>query len=97
MWAYGVVLWEIGTLGASPYPALSNHELVKFLKMGGRLEKPEICTEQIYELMLKCWSESCDERPSFEEIYKMLSSCSAYIDINTLSDDYVFPPIRDND
>ncbi|XP_065358153.1 receptor-type tyrosine-protein kinase FLT3 [Calliphora vicina] len=97
VWAYGVVLWEIGTLGASPYPTLSNHELVKFLKMGGRLEKPDICTEQIYVLMLKCWNELCDERPSFEEIYKMLSASSVYIDISTLSDDYVFPPIRDND
>ncbi|XP_037811240.1 receptor-type tyrosine-protein kinase FLT3 isoform X2 [Lucilia sericata] len=97
VWAYGVVLWEIGTLGASPYPTLSNHELVKFLKMGGRLEKPDICTEQIYELMLKCWSEFCDERPSFEEIYTILSASSAYIDISTLSDDYVFPPIKDND
>lgn len=96
MWAYGVVLWEIGTLGATPYPTISNYEIIKFLKLGGRLEKPDICTEKIYELMLKCWSEHCDERPSFEEIYKMLSTESPYIDISTLSDDYVFPPIKDD-
>ena len=46
--------------------------------------------------MLKCWSEHCDERPSFEEIYKILSTESPYIDISTLSDDYVFPPIKED-
>ncbi|TMW48237.1 hypothetical protein DOY81_006679 [Sarcophaga bullata] len=96
VWAYGVVLWEIGTLGATPYPTISNYEIVKFLRSGNRLEKPDICTEKIYELMLKCWSEHSDERPSFEEIFKMLSAESPYIDISTLSDDYVFPPIKDD-
>ncbi|XP_011177197.1 receptor-type tyrosine-protein kinase FLT3 [Zeugodacus cucurbitae] len=93
VWAYGVVLWEIGTLGASPYPTISNHELIPFLLSGKRLEKPEICTDQVYAIMMQCWDESADSRPTFEELYKALSPSAAYVDINSLSDDYVFPPI----
>ncbi|XP_012158328.1 fibroblast growth factor receptor 3 [Ceratitis capitata] len=93
VWAYGVVLWEIGTLGASPYPTISNHELIPFLLSGKRLEKPDICTEQVYAMMLQCWDEDAENRPTFAELYKALSPSSAYVDINSLSDDYVFPPI----
>ncbi|XP_036320282.1 vascular endothelial growth factor receptor 3-like [Rhagoletis pomonella] len=93
IWAYGVVLWEIGTLGASPYPTISNHELIPYLVSGKRLEKPEICTDQVYAIMTQCWDENPEERPTFAELYKALSPRTAYVDINSLSDDYVFPPI----
>ncbi|XP_023165971.2 mast/stem cell growth factor receptor Kit [Drosophila hydei] len=95
IWAYGVVLWEIGTLGASPYPTISNSELIPFLLAGNRLERPEICTPQVYTIMLQCWLEEPEERPTFDALYKVLSPKTTYVDINSLSDDYVFPPIRE--
>ncbi|XP_039479060.1 platelet-derived growth factor receptor beta [Drosophila santomea] len=96
IWAYGVVLWEIGTLGASPYPTISNSELIPFLMAGNRLERPEICTPQVYTIMLQCWLEEPEERPTFDALYKVLSPKTTYVDINSLSDDYVFPPISEN-
>lgn len=96
VWAFGVVLWEIGTLGASPYPTLSNHELIPFLLSGKRLEKPEICSDKVYELMLHCWHEDPLLRPSFSDIYDRLQPKTIYVDISSISDDYVFPPIQDN-
>ncbi|KAH8263001.1 hypothetical protein KR044_002836, partial [Drosophila immigrans] len=95
IWAYGVVLWEIGTLGASPYPTISNSELIPFLLSGNRLERPEICTPQVYTIMLQCWLEEPEERPTFDALYKVLSPKTTYVDINSLSDDYVFPPIKE--
>ncbi|XP_037957107.1 vascular endothelial growth factor receptor 1 [Teleopsis dalmanni] len=95
VWAYGVVLWEIGTLGASPYFDVDNCDLVRYLMAGNRLEKPEICTDLVYNLMLRCWHENPVERPSFQEIYTTLSPKSAYVDIQSISDDYVFPPIAE--
>ncbi|XP_055858482.1 vascular endothelial growth factor receptor 1 [Episyrphus balteatus] len=96
VWAFGVVLWEIGTLGASPYPTLSNNELIPFLLSGQRLEKPEICSDKVYELMLHCWHEDPIIRPSFSDIYAELQPKTIYVDISSISDDYVFPPIQDN-
>ncbi|XP_034472866.1 vascular endothelial growth factor receptor 2 [Drosophila innubila] len=95
IWAYGVVLWEIGTLGASPYPTISNSELIPFLLSGNRLERPDICTPQVYTIMLQCWLEDPEERPTFDALYKVLSPKTTYVDINSLSDDYVFPPIKE--
>ncbi|XP_034667778.1 macrophage colony-stimulating factor 1 receptor 1 isoform X2 [Drosophila subobscura] len=96
IWAYGVVLWEIGTLGASPYPTISNSELIPFLLAGNRLQRPDICTPQVYTIMLQCWLEEPEERPTFDALYRVLSPKTTYVDINSLSDDYVFPPIREN-
>ncbi|ALC39235.1 CG3277, partial [Drosophila busckii] len=95
IWAYGVVLWEIGTLGASPYPTISNSELIPYLLAGNRLERPEICTPQVYTIMLQCWLEEPQERPTFDALHRVLSPKTTYVDINSLSDDYVFPPIKE--
>ncbi|XP_047141698.1 uncharacterized protein LOC100211524 isoform X3 [Hydra vulgaris] len=47
VWAYGVVLFEIVTLGGTPYPTISNRELLPLLKSGYRMDKPENCSEKI--------------------------------------------------
>ncbi|EAA13998.4 AGAP010162-PA, partial [Anopheles gambiae str. PEST] len=72
VWAFGIVLWEIGTLGGYPYPSVSNHELFAYLQEGKRLERPENCTVDVYDLMLQCWREDPNERPSFQQISKHL-------------------------
>ena len=46
-WSYGVVLFEIMTLGAAPYPGISNKDMPKLLKGGYRMEKPENCSPEM--------------------------------------------------
>nr|AAA29218.2 tyrosine kinase receptor [Hydra vulgaris] len=65
VWAYGVVLFEIVTLGGTPYPAISNRELLPLLKSGYRMDKPENCSEAMYSIMLQCWNEDPLQRPTF--------------------------------
>ncbi|XP_061553793.1 fibroblast growth factor receptor 1-A-like isoform X2 [Phycodurus eques] len=47
VWSFGVLLWEIFTLGASPYPGVPVEDLFKLLKEGHRLDKPYACTQQL--------------------------------------------------
>lgn len=94
VWALGIVLWEIGTLGGYPYPTVGNHEILSFLSSGQRLQRPENCSNHLYEIMLQCWSEKAEDRPSFSELVTKLEpqQQKIYIDFDELGPDYVFPP-----
>uniref|UniRef100_A0A914EGK8 Tyrosine-protein kinase catalytic domain-containing protein n=1 Tax=Acrobeloides nanus TaxID=290746 RepID=A0A914EGK8_9BILA len=54
--------------GQAPYPALGLNDLKEFLKAGNRLSCPQAATEEIYEIMLNCWNEYPEERPTFETL-----------------------------
>ncbi|KAI5750952.1 hypothetical protein M8J77_002781 [Diaphorina citri] len=65
VWAFGVLLWEIMSLGQQPYPARTNVDVLHYVRGGGRLNRPANCSHLMYSLMLKCWSFQSDKRPSF--------------------------------
>jgi serine/threonine protein kinase len=66
VWAFGVCMWEIFSLGSVPYQAMSNREATEEVKKGYRLEQPELCPNEVYNVMLQCWDIQPDNRPSFE-------------------------------
>lgn len=72
VWAYGIVLFEIVTLGGTPYPSIGNRELCKMLKSGYRMDKPENCEDTVYDIMLHCWNEIPTQRPTFTELREHL-------------------------
>ncbi|XP_065662973.1 uncharacterized protein LOC136085581 [Hydra vulgaris] len=86
VWAYGVVLFEIVTLGGTPYPSISNRELLTLLKSGYRMERPENCSEPMYDIMLRCWNEDPLQRPTFTELRdlldKIMSCGDCYFDFS---------------
>lgn len=56
-------------------------ELVRKVTAGTRPEFPEGVTDKMMKLITDCWSQNPEERPSFEEIFKTLSSSpSDYFD-----------------
>nr|XP_046261799.1 platelet-derived growth factor receptor beta [Scatophagus argus]XP_046261800.1 platelet-derived growth factor receptor beta [Scatophagus argus] len=66
VWSYGILLWEIFTLGGTPYPDLPMNELFySALKRGYRMAKPAHASDEVYELMKKCWDEKFEKRPEF--------------------------------
>ncbi|CRL07509.1 CLUMA_CG020474, isoform B [Clunio marinus] len=73
VWSYGILLWEIMTLGGTPYPSIpSVKNLFELLKKGERMEKPALCSIDIYMLMRETWHWHPMERPSFSEIVEDL-------------------------
>ncbi|CAL1679771.1 unnamed protein product [Lasius platythorax] len=73
VWSYGILLWEIMTLGGTPYPSVPSVEkLFQLLRAGHRMEKPPCCSIEIYMLMRDCWSYQPNERPTFVELVEDL-------------------------
>ncbi|XP_013147632.1 PREDICTED: fibroblast growth factor receptor homolog 1-like isoform X1 [Papilio polytes] len=72
VWSFGVLLWEIMTLGGTPYPTVPGQYMYQHLSAGHRMEKPPCCSLEIYMLMRECWSFSPGDRPSFTELVEDL-------------------------
>lgn len=68
VWSFGVVLWEISTMGASPYPGMQPENLFNMLKQGYRMTQPQGCSNHVYDVMKKCWHPESTCRPSFKEL-----------------------------
>ncbi|XP_070564417.1 uncharacterized protein [Ptychodera flava] len=67
-WSYGILLWEIGTLGGSPMMDVPMENLLEYLRSGRRPVKPEGCTPRAYRIMQRCWKSDRYERPSPDEL-----------------------------
>ncbi|PAA86225.1 hypothetical protein BOX15_Mlig018085g1 [Macrostomum lignano] len=74
VWSFGVLLWEIATYGCSPYPKVELTEVYQLLESGYRMDKPPVCPDSVYQLMLRCWRWEPDQRPAFAELYASLKA-----------------------
>lgn len=68
VWSFGVLLWEIMTLGACPYPTINSSMLSEVLHRGYRMPRPTLCCYSLYEVMLACWHVNPANRPRFAKI-----------------------------
>ncbi|XP_055631975.1 mucin-5AC isoform X2 [Toxorhynchites rutilus septentrionalis] len=101
VWAFGIVLWEIATLGCTPYPTLSGREVVRTVPNGARPEVPQDCRPELYDLMQRTWRKDPRQRPTFSEARTCLartlcqwqleetdtSNTSEYLDVSGFSED----------
>uniref|UniRef100_A0A8C1L5E0 Protein tyrosine kinase 7 (inactive) n=1 Tax=Cyprinus carpio TaxID=7962 RepID=A0A8C1L5E0_CYPCA len=78
VWAFGVLMWEVFSLGELPYPALNDQQVLEGLQAGTlRLSPPVNCPAHVCSLMSRCWASSPKERPTFSEILQTLTDSSA--------------------
>ncbi|KAL9964729.1 hypothetical protein ACROYT_G028409 [Oculina patagonica] len=68
VWSFGVVLYEIFTVGGSPYPGINPREIANKLQKGYRMPKPKHVDDQLYQIMLQCWQENPNDRPTFSKL-----------------------------
>ncbi|KAM4603403.1 KIT proto-oncogene, receptor tyrosine kinase b isoform 2-T2 [Polymixia lowei] len=69
VWSYGILLWEIFSLGNSPYPGMQvGSTFYRMIQEGHRMSRPEMAPTEIYDMMLSCWSQDPLKRPAFRKL-----------------------------
>lgn len=74
VWSFGILLYELITLGSPPYPDLEPQSVLPKLQRAYRMKRPENCGGPLYDLMKYCWMWSFKDRPTFSAIIKLLGS-----------------------
>uniref|UniRef100_A0A8C6UF34 Mast/stem cell growth factor receptor n=1 Tax=Neogobius melanostomus TaxID=47308 RepID=A0A8C6UF34_9GOBI len=87
VWSYGILLWEIFSLGSSPYPGMPvDAKFYKMIKEGYRMDAPEFAPNEMYQIMQSCWDPDPVKRPPFrkvvERIEQQLSDATKHIYLN---------------
>uniref|UniRef100_A0A4W4EV51 receptor protein-tyrosine kinase n=1 Tax=Electrophorus electricus TaxID=8005 RepID=A0A4W4EV51_ELEEL len=83
VWSYGILLWEIFSLGNSPYPGVPVGSIFyKMIQDGYRMSEPEFAPSEIW-----CWSTDPLKRPTFKKLVErtemLLSETTKHVsDIN---------------
>ncbi|XP_047993151.1 fibroblast growth factor receptor homolog 1-like isoform X2 [Leguminivora glycinivorella] len=80
VWSFGVLTWEIMSYGETPYAKIPVHFLYNYLRQGKRMQKPENCSENMYQVIQHSCSFNPDDRPSFSELKDKLEEMVSSID-----------------
>uniref|UniRef100_A0A673Z0W1 Tyrosine-protein kinase receptor n=1 Tax=Salmo trutta TaxID=8032 RepID=A0A673Z0W1_SALTR len=80
-WSFGVLLWEIFSLGYMPYPCKTNQEVLEFVTSGGRMDPPKSCPGPVYRIMTQCWQHCPEHRPNFSTILERINYCTQDPDV----------------
>ena len=94
-----IVLNLLFHLGNIPYPALETYLVLDYIKKNNRLQQPQTCPDEIYELMLDCWQINPMLRPMFDDIVRRIKAIIAkkeqeFDNQSSLSVNYVNFPIE---
>ncbi|XP_022671548.1 tyrosine-protein kinase Btk29A-like isoform X2 [Varroa jacobsoni] len=55
VWAFGILMWEVFAFGKHPYGSLDCDAVIDFLQTGNRLDRPDNCPLEVYDMMQLCW------------------------------------------
>ncbi|XP_008991531.2 mast/stem cell growth factor receptor Kit isoform X7 [Callithrix jacchus] len=73
VWSYGIFLWELFSLGSSPYPGMPvDSKFYKMIKEGFRMLSPEHAPAEMYDIMKTCWDADPLKRPTFKQIVQLI-------------------------
>ncbi|XP_076175928.1 uncharacterized protein LOC143151059 isoform X1 [Ptiloglossa arizonensis] len=88
VWTFGVLLWEMLSMGGTPYSNFTlESEVEEAVERGVRLPQLLDIPDPLYEVMSSCWHVESQERPTFSELTRLdtLSICP----ITTITEPYI--------
>ncbi|KAL2776831.1 tyrosine-protein kinase STYK1, partial [Daubentonia madagascariensis] len=80
VWSFGILLYEMVTLGAPPYPEVPPTSILQHLQRRKIMKRPSSCTHTMYSIMKSCWCWNEDSRPSPRELRSRLEAASRTAD-----------------
>ncbi|XP_077054260.1 macrophage-stimulating protein receptor isoform X2 [Siphateles boraxobius] len=72
VWSYGVLMWEMMTRGASPYPDVDPYDITSYLMQGRRLPQPQYCFDSMWSILMQCWHPEPEKRPGFPTLVQAI-------------------------
>lgn len=90
VWSYGIVLYEIFTLGGEPYPGIKARDIANLLEKGFRMRRPKQLDKELFSVMFSCWNEDPKKRPTFgtlqEALEKIEKEQTGYLNLQSFVD-----------
>nr|XP_012596930.1 tyrosine-protein kinase STYK1 [Microcebus murinus]XP_012596931.1 tyrosine-protein kinase STYK1 [Microcebus murinus]XP_012596932.1 tyrosine-protein kinase STYK1 [Microcebus murinus]XP_012596933.1 tyrosine-protein kinase STYK1 [Microcebus murinus]XP_012596935.1 tyrosine-protein kinase STYK1 [Microcebus murinus]XP_012596936.1 tyrosine-protein kinase STYK1 [Microcebus murinus] len=80
VWSFGILLYEMVTLGAPPYPEVPPTSILQYLQRRKIMKRPSSCTHTMYSIMKSCWRWSEDNRPLPRELRLRLEAATRTAD-----------------
>ncbi|CAL8341231.1 tyrosine-protein kinase STYK1b [Gadus morhua] len=74
VWSFGLLLYEMATLGEAPFAEIPVKELLQFHQRGKTLRKPSNCSNTLYSMIKSCCQWKEQERTSLAELSRKLQS-----------------------
>ncbi|EDO36618.1 predicted protein, partial [Nematostella vectensis] len=72
VWSYGIFMWELFSFGRVPYPRVPLSDVVAKVEKGYRMESPDGCPPEVYQIMRDSWEMNPNARPTFGDIHRRL-------------------------
>lgn len=88
-WSFGVLVYELFTLGNTPYPGLDPCDVEHYLDSGRRMPQPPQCPLDLYMVMLSCWQEFPESRPTFTDLRQRL-----VLMLENIANDYYYTQVH---
>ncbi|XP_041811134.1 tyrosine-protein kinase STYK1 [Chelmon rostratus] len=74
VWSFGILLYEMVTLGDPPFAQLMATELLQYLQRGKHLKRPATCSNSLYSIIRSCCHWNPQQRPSMSELIRKLQA-----------------------
>ncbi|TNN33245.1 Tyrosine-protein kinase STYK1 [Liparis tanakae] len=71
-WSFGVLLYEMVTLGDPPFAKINETELLQHLQRGKHLKRPLGCSNSLYSVIRACCHWGPEDRLSTSELIRTL-------------------------